>query len=238
MMVYPADVIVAAQAMGRPKVAKGPFPSSILAQWRLESNNGKSVSGVNNYFGIKATKAQIDSGQATSRWTKEFVGGKYVAEQQWFADYASATEGFAAHTALLMTPHYADCQDAQTAFDYCRALKACGYATAPNYADVLISIIQSDDLEQYDTNPGVGAAVPATSGSPSGTALPKGTSNMPTWLTAILGLLPSIPADIAALQANPVVKELESLVANLFTHTATPGAAVVVEPKSTTTTGS
>ncbi len=57
---------------------------------------------------------------------------------------------------------------------------------------------------------------------------------MSTWLTAILGLLPSIPADIAALQANPAVKELESLVAKLFTHTATPGAAVVVEPKSTT----
>lgn len=152
-MTYPPDIIAAAQATGRPKVAKGPFPSATLAQWRLESNWGKALSGKNNYFGIKANRAQIDAGNATSRWTQEFTTSEYVKVMAWFADYPTVEACFAAHTTLLTTPHYLACQNAPTTFDYCRALQKCGYATAPNYADVLISIIQSNKLDQYDNPP-------------------------------------------------------------------------------------
>jgi flagellum-specific peptidoglycan hydrolase FlgJ len=148
-MQYPADVIAAARATGRPRASKGaPFPSATLAQWRLESNGGKSVSGKNNYFGIKATKQQIDAGEATARWTQEFRGGKYVKVTQWFADYSTVEAGFEAHTRLLDTPHYLLCQQAQTPEDYCRALQKDGYATAPNYSAVLISMLESDNLKQ------------------------------------------------------------------------------------------
>jgi flagellum-specific peptidoglycan hydrolase FlgJ len=143
--------IDAAQAAHKVFYPKGPFASVTLAQFGLESGWGKYPSGKNNYFGIKATQAQITAGQATARWTKEQrPDGSSYSIVAYFADYASLAEGFTAHAALLVQPWYEDCIAATTPEEYCAALKKDGYATAVNYAQVLISIIDSMNLKQYD----------------------------------------------------------------------------------------
>jgi len=147
---FPLDVISAAQASHARFFPRGPFVSITLAQWAVESCYGTRPSGKLNYFGVKATPAQISTGHATERWTKEYVHGHYVSELLYFADYDTLEEGFDAHATLLTHPWYADCIQAQTPQDYARALQADHYATAPNYAETLISIIKQFDLTQYD----------------------------------------------------------------------------------------
>jgi flagellum-specific peptidoglycan hydrolase FlgJ len=129
---------------------RGPFVSISLAQWAVESGYGAHLSGVNNPFGIKATQAQRASGQARLVLTHEYIGHRYVAEQQWFANYPSLEAAFDAHAALLTSPHYQRCIDAKSPDAYAQALHACGYATAPNYPAALMAVINHNGLEQYD----------------------------------------------------------------------------------------
>lgn len=145
------DVIAAAQAAHKAFYPLGPFGSVTIAQYGVESAWGKSASGKNNFFGIKATPAQIAAGKATPRWTREEKSdGTAYSIVAYFADYDSLTEGFTAHAALLVKPWYVDCQKATTPEDYCRALQIDHYATAINYAATLIGVIESMNLKQYD----------------------------------------------------------------------------------------
>ena len=152
---FPSDVIAAAQASHQRFYPKGPFASITLAQWAVESGYGKHMSGVNNPFGIQATKFQIAAHEARLVWSREWNGKQYVPREEWFASYPSLEAAFNAHAELLTTPHYQRCMDAQTPEAYAEALHACGYATAPNYASTLISVIRQYNLTQYD-----GAGVP------------------------------------------------------------------------------
>lgn len=132
----------------------GPFVSVNIAQFGDESQWGKYPSGKNNYFGIKATRAQIAAGKATMRPTHETLpDGQYVKIPQYFADYDSLEECFDAHARLLTTPHYHECVAATTPEEYCHALWRAGYATGiPGhpYDTVLIGIIHDMNLKQYD----------------------------------------------------------------------------------------
>lgn len=129
---------------------RGPFASISLAQWAVESGFGLHMSGINNPFGIKATQAQRASGQARLVLTHEFLNGRYVAMEQWFANYPSLGAAFDAHATLLTTLHYERCMDAKTPAAYAQALHDCGYATAPNYPQALMAVINSNGLEQFD----------------------------------------------------------------------------------------
>jgi flagellum-specific peptidoglycan hydrolase FlgJ len=150
-MIIQQEWITAAQAAHKAFYPKGPFASVTLAQFGLESGWGKYLSGKNNYFGIKATPAQIAAGQATPRWTREEnVSGVPYSIVAYFADYDSLDDGFTAHAALLVQPWYKDCIAATTPEDYCRALQVDHYATAINYASSLIGIINSFNLKTYD----------------------------------------------------------------------------------------
>ena len=146
----PNDVVAAAQASHKKFWPKGPFVSVSLAQWALESNWGKSPSGINNFWGIQANAEQKATGHFRSRLSFEFVNGQRVSRVEDFANYATLQDGFDAHATLLCKPHYAACMQAQTPEAYCAALHICGYATAPNYSTVLIDIIRSNTLKQWD----------------------------------------------------------------------------------------
>lgn len=147
---FPLDVVVAAQASHAKYFPFGPYASVSLAQWAIESAYGREMSGKNNPFGIKATPAQIAAGQASVRWTKEYYGGQYHSVEQYFADYPDLSGAFDAHARLLATsPIYIDAQRAASVHDYVVAM-AKHYATAPNYAEVILGLIASDNLEQYD----------------------------------------------------------------------------------------
>lgn len=133
---------------------RGPFISITLAQGILESNWFTRTAGHNNFFGIKATQAQIMAGESALIRTREWNGRYLVPQDLHFATYATPEAAFDAHATLLCTPHYLRCQQSSTPADYARALQACGYATAPNYAAALIHLMASEDLYAYD-HPGV-----------------------------------------------------------------------------------
>ena len=143
-------VVPIAQASHAKFAPRGPFTSISLAQWAVESGYGQHMSGVNNCFGIKASMAQRREGQARLVWTKEFIQGRYIPEEQWFANYASLEAAFDAHATLLTSPHYQRCIDAKTPAAYAQALHDCNYANAPNYPQVLMGVINANDLEQFD----------------------------------------------------------------------------------------
>lgn len=63
------------------------FPEVVAAQFGVESDHGLQVTGKNNYFGIKATQAEIDAGQSTLAPTFEEVDGKKVRVMAHFKNF-------------------------------------------------------------------------------------------------------------------------------------------------------
>lgn len=123
------------------------IPASItLAQGLLESNAGRSTlaTQANNHFGIKVG----------GTWTGPYVLRDDDAKNEKFRKYKSARDSYEDHSRFLQGKRY------QALFtllptDYkgwARGLKAAGYATAPNYAESLIRIIEMYKLYQFDTN--------------------------------------------------------------------------------------
>ena len=156
-MQVPANIVAAAQASHEKFWPRGPFVSVALAQWALESAWGRRPSGWNNYWGIQANAEQLAAGEFTVCDSFEYIGGRRVPRVERFANYPTLEAGFDAHARLLTSPHYVECQKAQTPEAYCVALHADGYATAPTYSQVLISIITQANLKQYDQRGGAAA---------------------------------------------------------------------------------
>ncbi len=121
------------------------IPASItLAQGCLESNNGNSRLAVrgNNHFGIKCHD-----------WTGKTLRHHDDSRNECFRAYASPYESFKDHSQFLTTKtRYAELFELNP-HDYrgwARGLKRTGYATANNYATLLIRIIEENELYRYD----------------------------------------------------------------------------------------
>ncbi|MDL2240678.1 glucosaminidase domain-containing protein [Bacteroidales bacterium OttesenSCG-928-K22] len=122
------------------------IPASItLAQGILESGCGKSelATKANNHFGIKCHK--------------EWTGKKYYydddAPQECFRRYNKVEDSFDDHSLFLTTrDRYADLfkLDVSDYKSWAHGLKKAGYATNPNYAPLLIKIIEENQLFMYD----------------------------------------------------------------------------------------
>lgn len=149
----PSEHITAAVASGEywfQKTQVYSFPSFRLAQTGIESANGQALSGANNYWGVKANKAQIAAGQYKVCRTHEVLQGKRVEIYDKFASYGSLTEGYIQQAKLLVTSKYYeksrhDTNPKQYAIDV-----GVHYATAPNYSKVIIAYMDEHDLYQYD----------------------------------------------------------------------------------------
>ena len=136
----------------------GVLASLTIAQAILESGWGKSGLTVkaNALFGIKAGTSW--KGRVYSAKTQEcYDGVNFTTVTALFRAYDSWEESVADHSALLTgAARYKAVigeRDYKTA---CRAIKAAGYATDPQYADKLIRLIESYGLTAYD---GAGQAV-------------------------------------------------------------------------------
>jgi LysM repeat protein len=121
------------------------IPASItLAQGCLESNNGNSRLAVvaNNHFGIKCHE-----------WDGKKIYHDDDRRNECFRVYASPYESFLDHSTFLADRNrYAFLFDLDPD-DYkgwARGLKKAGYATANNYASLLINIIEENELHRYD----------------------------------------------------------------------------------------
>jgi len=117
------------------------IPASItLAQGCLESDNGNSRLAVrgNNHFGIKC---------------HEWTGKKIYHEKECFRHYSSPYESYMDHSEFLRTgSRYASLFeiDPEDYRAWAKGLKSAGYATANNYASMLIRIIEENQLYLFD----------------------------------------------------------------------------------------
>lgn len=130
------------------------FPSITLAQAILESGWGKSslTTKHNNFFGIKAAGGW--QGKTVNMSTGEVFNGSKVTIKSDFRAYDSPLESFKDRVKFLTenTRYKANgVFDAQTPEEQAYALKRAGYATATNYAETLIGLINQYNLKQYDT---------------------------------------------------------------------------------------
>lgn len=132
----------------------GVLPSIILGQAILESNWGKSTlaSKYNNLFGIKAYGDQ----KKVSLETKEFVNEEWITIQGDFKVYDSWEQSMDDHTQLFVQGvdwNPALYEKVITATNYqeaAQALQDAGYATDPRYAQKIIQVIETYQLNQYD----------------------------------------------------------------------------------------
>ena len=126
------------------------IPASItMAQGILESDSGNSrlSTSSNNHFGIKCKK----------HWTGDRVYHDDDAKGECFRAYPSVEASYQDHADFLdQSPRY-DSLFAYPSDDYrswARGLKAAGYATAPDYAERLVKIIESMKLYLLDKENG------------------------------------------------------------------------------------
>jgi flagellum-specific peptidoglycan hydrolase FlgJ len=129
------------------------IPASVtLAQWALESDYGKAMPpGSNNPFGIKAK-----AGEAyVLASTREVVNGKSIEVNAKFRKFFSLDNAFDDHGRLLATcPAYLAAQRVRNdANAFADALTGV-YATDPHYGWKLKTIMQGNNLYQYDAPTG------------------------------------------------------------------------------------
>jgi len=135
----------------------GVLPSLTIAQAILESAWGKSAltKKGNALFGIKAGSSW--KGARLNCKTFEYYSGKRTDIVDAFRAYGSWEESVADHGAFLKgLSRYKAVTGERDYKKACRAIKAAGYATAPEYAQVLIGLIERYDLTKFD-----GVSVPA-----------------------------------------------------------------------------
>jgi LysM repeat protein len=129
------------------KMVEYKIPASItLAQGILESGSGNSnlATKANNHFGIKCHTG--------------WEGDTYIMDDdeknECFRKYKKAEESFDDHSIFLTTrPRYKFLFDDYETTDYkgwAHGLKKAGYATNPNYANLLITLIERHDLSRFD----------------------------------------------------------------------------------------
>ena len=126
------------------------LPSLTIAQAMLESGNGKSGLSVKakNLFGIK-TKNNWN-GKVFKSLTVEYINGNKVSVICKFKAYNSVAESIEDHSKLLLNSRYYTVRKADNYKKACIEVQKCGYATAPDYATTLISVIESNNLQKYD----------------------------------------------------------------------------------------
>ena len=129
----------------------GVLPSVTIAQAICESGWGNSAIG-NNLFGIKCGDGWTGK-RRNCATSEQSSGGSYYNIRADFRDYDTLVEGIEDHSDLLHNDRYKPVMEAcknNDPYEACRQLRACGYATSHSYANTLISIIEDNDLTQYD----------------------------------------------------------------------------------------
>lgn len=169
------------------------IPASIkLAQGILESGAGKSELAVNanNHFGIKCGKDWL--GKTYSREDDDY-DTTGILIQSCFRAYTDATESYIAHSEFLRNPAKVSRYgflfniDPRDYKEWAIGLKRAGYATNPNYANLLIKTIEDYKLYEFDQVSVFDLAsndksdnIQATTGSPTGTKAKRSINRLST----------------------------------------------------------
>jgi hypothetical protein len=160
-MADPRLAFIEAAAGGARKGARefGVPASVCLAQACLESGFGKfHIGAANNYFGIKAfpRNGSVDVGRIATGFvivpTKEVVNGRTITVNARFRKYRSMADSMRDHGSFLrVNPRYKPAFAFSRQPDrFARELQRAGYATDPQYAAKLISLMKTFDLYRFD----------------------------------------------------------------------------------------
>lgn len=123
------------------------IPASItLAQGLLESNSGQSrlARENNNHFGMKCFSKKCGKGHCSN-----FNDDHH---KDFFRKYGSAWESYRAHSQLLSGKRYRHLKnlDPNNYKGWAHGLQKAGYATDQRYAQKLINLIESLELQRFD----------------------------------------------------------------------------------------
>ena len=125
------------------------LPSVAAGQAALESAWGKSTLSTkgNNLFGVKGSY----NGASVTMSTKEWVGGGFITINAAFAKYPSWGASILAYGKLIGTAsHYSAAVGKTDPREQITAIWNGGYATDPNYPDLVMSVINSNNLREWD----------------------------------------------------------------------------------------
>ena len=128
----------------------GILPSVIIAQAILESGWGDSelTERAKNLFGIKAFPDW--KGKKITLPTTEWYNNVRTVVEADFRAYDSLNASIEDHNRLLSKSRYASLRGETDYKNACQKLLDSGYATDPEYAAKLISIIENNRLYEYD----------------------------------------------------------------------------------------
>lgn len=128
------------------------FPSVRIAQAILET--GGKVNAWNNVVGYKVGSGILTpywSGKKVSATTWEvYEGVRYDNVRDDFRAYDTLEDGFRDQDLLFQLPRYAGVRQAKTPTEQTGMLQRNGYATDPEYASKLQSIIRTHNLIRFD----------------------------------------------------------------------------------------
>ena len=128
--------------------------SIILAQAVIESGNGESRLAIasNNHFGIKCKNYWEGK---TFYFEDDDYDNEGNLTESCFRAYEDAEDSFRNHGEFLTTtPWYAELFTYGNDYEkWAYGLKRIGYASCPNYAEKLISVIESNELYKLDKEP-------------------------------------------------------------------------------------
>lgn len=125
------------------------LPSVTAAQAAIESGWGSSylTTAANNLFGIKGSY----HGQSITLPTQEWVNGHYVTINAAFRKYPSWAASIEDHGDFLTSnSRYNNLLGVKDYRQVANLLQQDGYATDPNYASTIISIVQQYGLQAWD----------------------------------------------------------------------------------------
>lgn len=136
------------------------FSSVVIAQAICESGWGQSkiMMKANAIFGIKATSSW--KGKVYNSNTQEcYDGSTYTNITACFRAYNSLAESISDYFDLITKlERYRKACTSTTPLECITAIKNGGYATSPTYIDTIMSIINSNNLTQYDVVENLGNA--------------------------------------------------------------------------------
>lgn len=158
--------ITAIAPLARESMEQTGVPASVtMGQAILESGWGSSglSNWSGNYFGIKCgdTRSELQA-DCVARESQEYYDPEEpVSEVSDFRAYHTARDSFRDHGEFLRnTSRYAGAfEHTDDPDEFIRAVREAGYATDPNYSEMVISLMQDYDLYRYDDGEPAGTPV-------------------------------------------------------------------------------
>lgn len=148
----PEDFIREISPAAQESASKTKIPASFtVAEAALESAWGASLLATSghNLFGVKADKSW--KGETLTMNTREYLKGKWVMVPALWRKYPDWLGSITDHAAFLLNnPRYKPAFNWTRGEDFAYAVAHAGYATDPDYATKIVSIIRKHNLDALD----------------------------------------------------------------------------------------